>query len=183
MTEKPTLTPERLRQLLRYEPETGELFWCERDASAFPNLRTQMWFKSRFEGREALTADNGRGYKVGNVSGFKMRAHRVAWAIYYGCWPEGEIDHINGRRGDNRIANLRDVSAAENSKNKRPPKKSKSPFPGVRLTATGNRWRATICVDGKIKSAGSYKTLEEAIAGRKAALQKYGYHPNHGHIL
>ena len=41
-------------------------------------------------------------------------AHRAAWAIHFGEWPKGEIDHINGDASDNRIINLRVVNRTEN---------------------------------------------------------------------
>ena len=44
-------------------------------------------------------------------------AHRIAWFLYHGKWPEKYIDHINGNRSDNRIENLREVSHSENCKN------------------------------------------------------------------
>jgi len=44
-------------------------------------------------------------------------AHRVAWFLHHGAWPMGEIDHINGNAQDNRIANLRDVTHKENTRN------------------------------------------------------------------
>ena len=43
--------------------------------------------------------------------------HHAVWAICKGCWPEQQIDHINGNKGDNRIENLREVSGSENKRN------------------------------------------------------------------
>jgi len=46
-----------------------------------------------------------------------IRLHRLAWALYHGEWPTGEIDHINRDRADNRIENLRIATRTEQSRN------------------------------------------------------------------
>lgn len=45
-----------------------------------------------------------------------VKAHRIAWVLHYGGWPDNVIDHINGIKTDNRISNLQDVSQSENAK-------------------------------------------------------------------
>ena len=46
----------------------------------------------------------------------QLRLHQMVWALAYGRWPT-QIDHENGIRTDNRIGNLREVTAAENRAN------------------------------------------------------------------
>lgn len=117
MASKPLPSPEVLRQLLRYEPDTGKLFWLHRAADLFPSKSAAKSWNARFAGAEALATDNGQGYLAGRINGRPLKAHRVVWAISYGEWPIGEIDHINGNPGDNRIANLRAVGRTENTRN------------------------------------------------------------------
>jgi len=48
------------------------------------------------------------GYVRIGVDGGKYTAHCLAWLYTHGVWPSDQIDHINGNRSDNRIANLRE---------------------------------------------------------------------------
>src|SRR3546814_1788886 len=81
-------------------------------------------FNNKHAGKPALVAPSRAGHLCGHVKGIPLLAHRVAWAIHYGEWPNGQIDHINGDPSDNRIANLRDVSALENARNAKLDRKS-----------------------------------------------------------
>ena len=74
--------------------------------------------------------------------GVRLMAHRVAWAIYYGVWPTGMIDHINGDGLDNRICNLRDVTHKENARNSRRKATNKSGCSGVMRDKHKKKWVA-----------------------------------------
>lgn len=186
MAKKNLPSPEDLRQLLIYEPETGKLFWKPRDVSWFagnrntPEQNCKTW-NTRHAGKEACATPQ-RGYKIGNVLNCLILAHRAAWAIHYGKWPDETIDHINGNRSDNRIVNLRDVSHHENMKNVRTPVTNTSGHIGVTLFKPNGKWVAGIKVNGKRLYLGYFDTIEEAVAVRKAAEAKYGFHPLHGRV-
>ena len=68
-----------------------------------------------------------------------VRLHHAVWAVCKGCFPEQQIDHINGNKHDNRIENLREVSASENRMNMVYPWKSnaKTGLPGVQKHGSG----------------------------------------------
>jgi len=73
-----------LRRLIRYEPDTGALYWLPRDVSDCGSARARNRFNTIYAGHEALTADNGTGYRAGTLMGHSAKAHRVAWALFYG---------------------------------------------------------------------------------------------------
>jgi hypothetical protein len=171
MATKELPSPEELRKLIAYDPLTGLLTWLPR------GLKT--WDK-KHAGKLAFNWKDEEGYFCGTVLGKKSRAHRVGWAIYYGAWPNGDVDHINQVKDDNRIENLREVTRAENLRNSTLSNRNTSGFIGVTLCKRDMRWRATIRTGGKFVSLGRYATLGEAVSARKAAEFEHGYHPNHG---
>ena len=177
--------PELLRKLLRYEPDTGLLFWRERTPDMFSSdtkIQRDRYCKTwnkRYSGKIAFAANDGAGYKQGRVMDIQLRAHRVIWALVNGVWPI-EIDHINGIKHDNRLANLRNVDRITNSMNAPVRKTSKSGITGVSYCNREKLWRAYISVDKSLKSLGYYTSKETASLARKKAEIKYGYHINHG---
>lgn len=168
-------SPTELRKLLRYEPETGKLYWLPRAGKT----RGERFFNTRFAGKEALTYD-AKGYRVGSIMDRDAKAHRVAWAIHYGEWPAGFVDHINQDRSDNRIANLRLADHAVNGRNAKLHSSCTSGVLGVGWVKAKNRWRAMIKVDGRSRYIGMFKTFEDAVAVRREAEARYGFHKNHG---
>lgn len=180
-------TPEMLRQVLRYDPETGELTWLKRDVSLFTapgkpaDGQARAW-NSKMAGKPAFQCKNKAGHLTGRVFGKTMLAHRVAWAIHFGTWPADQIDHINGCGSDNRIGNLRDVSDAENKRNLRLRASNKSGVPGVFYWEKWSKWVARICIGGKSKHIGLFATRDEAVAARLMAERALGFHPNHGRV-
>lgn len=183
MAKKPLPTPDELRQLLRYEPETGKLFWRARTPEMFADgghtaAHVCARWNSKFSGKEAFTACS-RGYPVGAIWGTNIQAHRAAWAIYHGEWPTHRIDHIDGNPGNNRIENLRDVTQAENMRNISRRSDNTSGATGVYWRKQRMKWGAYIKAD-KIIPLGSFKTFDEAVAARKEAEKALGYHSNHG---
>lgn len=170
---------ETLRKLLKYDPSTGKLYWRERTPDMFSGGKhsaehiCRNW-NSKYAGEEAFTA-NIRGYKQGTLLGLHFLAHRVAWAIHNGEWPRGEIDHVNGDRSNNKIANLRNVSRIENSKNLKKRCDNTSGVMGVFWEANLSKWRVRVGA----KHVGVFSCFDEAVAARKVAAEAAGYHKNH----
>lgn len=146
---------EFLIKILEYDPLTGLLKWRIRSDA------TGQW-NGRYAGKYALTTNHSQGYKVGSICDKKVYAHRIAWAIYYGSWPDGEIDHINGIRNDNRIENLRDSKHFQNQCNRGAQSNNSSGLKGAHYVKRKGKWSANICTDGKRKFLGLFSTPEEA---------------------
>lgn len=178
MAEANLPSPDLLRQLFKYDPETGALTWRERPREMFQESFHWKRWNTRYAGRAASSAI--RGYLRVTVGGKSRRAHRVIWALVHGAWPEGEIDHINGVRSDNRLVNLREVSRVINARNVSLNARNASGVTGV--YRQGERWRAFIGIGGSNVSLGSFVTFAEAVAARKAAAKVLRYHENHGRI-
>jgi hypothetical protein len=101
------------------------------------------------------------GYIRVKVLNKKYLAHRLAWFVVHGKWPEGQIDHINGNRADNRIVNLRVVDSSGNAQNRRSKQKNnQSGYFGVH--SSGGKWRAQIRIDKKLRHLGMFDTPELA---------------------
>jgi hypothetical protein len=182
--QKKSPSPRVLCKLIDYNPQTGEMRWKERPVWMFrPNRYSRKssanYWNLQFAGKPALAA-NDRGYLAGEIFTQWQAAHRVAWAIHYGEWPSGHIDHINQQRDDNRISNLRDVTQAENSRNKRMHANNKSGVIGVSWYPRSKKWAVDIGVGGKRNRLGYFTSIEEATEVRKAAERKLGFHANHG---
>jgi hypothetical protein len=169
-----------LRQCFKYNPETGDLFWRERPEDHFPTTAQQARCNAIHANKRAFTAIHRTGRYVGGLCGKQLLAHRVAYYLGTGEHPDDLVDHINGDPLDNRLVNLRLATRSENARNRgRTEQLWDAPYFGVRKGSV-NRWRAQIYANGKMVELGSFLTLEEAIAARKAAEEHYGFHENHG---
>lgn len=171
---------ERLRELLAYNPETGELTWLPRPREIFPSKRAFNTWNARYAGKTAFITTDTPGYRQGRIFGKHYLAHRVAWALVHGEWPAEQIDHVNGIRSDNRLSNLRAVSRAENGRNQKRRSTNTSGVTGVQWVSRGNKWEARIQVAGRNRHLGYFASKDDAIIARKAAELEYGYHANHG---
>lgn len=175
-------SPEDLHKLLRYEPETGKLFWLRRGPEWFSNgaqtaeHNAAIW-NAKFAGREALTA-LFKGYRGGTLLGRLALAHRVAFAMANGKWPENQVDHIDGDRLNNRASNLRDVTNKQNGQNAGRPRTNSSGVVGVHWLKRERLWHARIRTENKVHALGYFKDRAEAVHARKAAEVAFGFTQN-----
>jgi hypothetical protein len=182
MNKEPIFSVDRLRQLVKYDSKTGALFWKPRQPSDFlcaesSRARVSNGWNAKYadqpiesrmgDGRVIVHFNLGRRWRT--------QGARVAWAIHHGTWPEGLVDHIDGDCTNDRIENLREVSASENNRNQRIGRRNTSGKVGVTFFKRTGKWRAWINIDGRSHSLGYFTEIEDAIAARVAAENRHGF--------
>jgi len=160
-----SLTVERLREALRYDPMTGLFTWPQRRRTGLLNSHSEFPAGHRKTGKDG-------GYIVIRINFQLYRAHRLAWFYVHGEWPNGEIDHINGDPTDNRIANLRVATSSNQRMNSRRRTDNTSGVKGVCYDRRREKWIAEIMIDGKKHHLGQFPTLLEAKGVRLAAAER-----------
>lgn len=180
MADKILHSSEYLRKRLAYDPFSGALTWRHVSPCGFLTPKACAIINKKYAGKTAGTAVNQWGYYIIGIRPKVYLAHRVVWAIHYGAWPDGEIDHIDGDKLNNKIENLRVVDGATNRRNMPTQKNNTSGHAGI--SVKNGKWIARIGGGqrGKRIYLGTFQTLGEAVAARKAAEQKFGYHEGHG---
>lgn len=142
------LTRELLVTRLRYEPDTG------------------LFYKIPSKGRPARNgpymAKTTGGYILIRVNGVAYYAHRLAFLYMTGRMPSNLVDHINGKRDDNRFNNLREASDSQNNHNRRAKNSNSSSLLGTTWCKTNKKWKAQITVNRTNRHLGLFKTEQEA---------------------
>lgn len=168
MTQPVLITLERLRELLSYDAETGVFTWSGHSGSAKAG---------------DIAGTQCDGYTKIQIEGRLYRGHRLAWFYVTGKWPEKHLDHRDGVRSNNRWANLRPASPAENHQNRSVQKNNKSGFLGVNWHRGEGKWRASIQSRGRRTYLGYFATAEaahEAYLKAKADLHEFQPAPRAG---
>lgn len=148
------LTYDRLRELVDYNPSTGTFRWRVAD-------------RRRKVGQKAGGA--ALGYWSLGIDKRKYQAHRLAWLYVYGAWPDGEVDHINRDRQDNRIQNLRLASREQNGANCSLSRSNTSGVKGVTWCKRSGKWKAAIMVKRNRLNLGYYDSVANAAAAYDSA--------------
>lgn len=154
------------RAKLLYCSETGVFTWRTRDRN--------------LSGLKAGGVCPTSGYSRIRLGGRLISAHRIAVALAYGSWPDGEVDHINGNRTDNRLVNLRVVTRAINQRNKSKYKNNCTGVVGVHWHKQHRKWCAKIQKNKKNITLGVFHDFDQAVEIRRAAERKMQFHENHG---
>ena len=153
------ITQELLKTLFNYNPDTG--------------LFTRLTRPSPNVSAGDIAGYKQYGYVIVMIANKSYKAHRLAWLYIHGEWPEEHIDHLNGVRCDNRLANLRQATNTQNSCNRKISATNKSGLKGVFWRRDRSVWRAAITVNGKQKVLGTFKCKHEAHSAYCHAADKY----------
>ena len=161
-----SISADYARSVFAYDPETGAIS---------RNIKTS----SSAEVGCIIGRDNGDGYSRVSVMGKRVYVHRLAWLLHYGEWPANQIDHVDGDRSNNKIANLRDVDRTANAQNIHVAN-SNTGVLGVSYDANRKRYVAQISVgprgSAKTIHLGRYRLIEDA--QRAYLIAKSKYHPS-----
>lgn len=142
--------------VLRADPETGHLYWREN--------------RRRVRAGDQAGFSLLNGYWGVKVNQKQYPLHRVMWLLVHGAWPKDEIDHINRNPSDNRIANLRQATRADNACNRRRSKNNTSGVAGVTWDKKQGRWLARAWRGRQHLYAGHYDKFADAVAARQRAV-------------
>lgn len=150
------LTHQRLLEALDYDPATGMFRHKEKKCHIHPG---------------DIAGSNYPDYVRIYIDGKSYKAHRLAWFYVTGSWPTRFLDHANGDKRDNSIANLREADRSENGANIPVKSHNTSGLKGVSWYARTKRWKAQIQVKGRKIFLGYHLTKEAAYAAFCAAAE------------
>ncbi|WP_430318310.1 HNH endonuclease [Pseudomonas nitroreducens] len=159
--------PRSIGELLSYDGLTGEFRWKVKPAR-------------RISAGAVAGCLDGKGYWQIRVFGKRHFAHRLAWELFYGVKPTGEIDHKNGVKTDNRIENLRIAMPAQNMANHGISRANTSGFKGVSRLPSGS-WVGRLSHAYKRYSTPACPSAEEAFEKLNAIrIRVHGEYANAG---
>ena len=168
MKVKPSdLTVAQVREYLTYDADTGHLTWIKRPSSKI------------FVGERAGSLVTTTGYRSIQFLGCSYREHRLIWFLVYGYWAD-IVDHIDHKRDNNKLSNLRDVTYSENSRNISSRKDTITGEQGIWWCKRRLKWVAEITHNRKKVFQRTFDSIADARVQRAEALLKLGFHENHG---
>jgi hypothetical protein len=149
------VTQERLKELFDYQD--GNLVWKVKKAQCVKIGSVAGWANRDVHGQQYMNVElDGKAYKL----------HRLVFMYHHGYFPK-RVDHINGDRFNNRVENLREVTASQNAQNGKFRISNTSGYKNVSFEKRNEKWRVMLRVNGVNKSFGYYKDIE--LAGLVAA--------------
>jgi uncharacterized protein YegP (UPF0339 family) len=161
------LSQARLKELLHYDPETGDFRW----RTAARHGQITPW--------SLAGSPHSQGYVVLKVAGKSFRAHRLAWMYMTGSEPANDIDHIDGVKSNNQWRNLREATTKQNAENTPLRSDNSTGYRGVTFDAKKGLYRARIRHNGELIGLGRFKTAEQAAEAARAARAQLFTH-DHG---
>lgn len=133
------LTPERLREVLDYDPASGVFRWL---------VDTNVTKRGDIAG-----AVDAKGYRHIGIDGEVHMAHRLAWLYVKGKWPSDLLDHRDRNKDHNALSNLRECDNAQNQQNR---KNGRGVSKRIGVSFKEGKWNARITVARKTKWLGRF---------------------------
>ena len=150
-----------LQKVLSYDRTTGIFTWKKR--------------KGRIAGYVRKS-----GYRAITIKKKSYYAHRLAWLYEYGVFPVNQIDHRDQNKDNNRIFNLRDVTAEINAQNKALYINNTSRCAGICWNKNEKKWLVRFGINGRRFYFGLYADRNKAVRRARKARKDLGFHENHG---
>lgn len=167
MLNRSDITQALLKEYLDYDPKTGHLTWIKK-----PSKRSNI-------NERAGSLIPKSGYRSITLFGKSYAEHHVVWFWNKGYWAT-MLDHEDQKRDNNKISNLKEVTAFENAQNRQRRKGTKVEEAGIWFNRKRQRYVAEITVHGKKVFQQTFVNVEDAITARRAKLKELGFGINHG---
>lgn len=152
-------SPERIRELIDYDPDTGVFRWkISRAAMKIGDIAGGI---------------GAAGYWMIGIDLCRLYGHVVAWAHVTGSYPSTFLDHRDTNRLNNRWDNIRPASNQENTWNASLKASNKSGYKGVSWNSKIHKWCAHIRIKGKSTYLGSFTDPAEAGAAYTEAAKNH----------
>ena len=152
---KEKLSQKRLKEVIHYDPDTGEFKW-------------KVKRKGTKSNKLAGGYDND-GYLLISIDYILYKAHRLAFLYMTSEFPKGIVDHKDRNTSNNKWKNIRESNHSTNAYNTGLNKNNTSGHKGVYWDKSKKKWTAEIKVNYKKKFLGRFTEKEEAISARKKA--------------
>lgn len=158
--------PRKVKEVPSIE-ELNKLFYY--DKTSYSGLRWKI-NRSSIKAGDVAGAITQYGYCHVAVKGKYYMTHRIVLTLHGIIIEENYVvDHIDGNRSNNILSNLRVVSQADNTRNRRINKEGDIPI-GVRYDKRRNRFIATVKDSSRKTSSGHSVQIS-----KQFLVKKYGY--------
>lgn len=155
-----SITHAKLKKLIHYDPNTGE-------------LKRLTSFRGPSVNSKQIGSVTNKGYlyiRLGSKD--RVLAQVLIWFYMTGVWPDKLVDHKDKNKLNNRWDNLRLATNSESTANRGLNKKNKLGVPGVSYVPSLGKYRARIGKDYKAIWLGTFDTIEEASSAYQKAREE-----------
>lgn len=152
----------RILEVVRYIPETGQIFWENRTGRL-------SYLNGTEAGTKCWQLDGSPAGRLISIDGVRYKCSRIIWVLCHGHLPDGYVvDHINGDPWDDRIENLRLATESQNKANRRAYNISKTGIKGISPRKNG-KFQVRIGHGGHRFQVGNFGSIEEAAEAFRSA--------------